>query len=778
MSSVRIAFAALLVIATIPADAQIRPRPGEPGPTRTPVVQQPLPRPRTACLIPAKGTAPTIIVVEPKGPWAATVSWSSPAWATGHRLTRATSPNGPWVEVVADSSRPAPQPTTSTSNTTTNATIIAGQRAITRATPNRGVAMGVTEVSLVATDTSTAPQHTYFYRVTAEFRKPGAECPDSADATSATSAAIQTPYANLMGFTANADVDYRRVFLAWDAPPRRPDQVIVRRNKVPDPTPQFVIKDGKYTYVDNTPVTPAAPPLYEVQAVYGNVSIYGGNLATVPKIWGFADLHVHHFANEGFGGIGIPFIPRDQVDLPGLRRAYEAGLRLIVMQAVNTEIFCRAASAPAEVITSIVPGANIPRPPLPCDDSGAIDRQVAAAKAFEASSGGWYKIVYTPAEARRAVVDGKLAVVLGIEVDNLLDCRFTGAVCQPDQLAPRLARLQQMGVRQVIPIHLSDNGFGGHALYDNRLIFNSKFLTGMYPAIRDCSSEGFEYRFVGADIQAQVASKYGALGTLAISPLAQSLPNSPAKAWCNAMGLTALGEQLIGELMSRKMLIDIDHMSALAADRTIQLAMQRQYPVLTSHSGYLDASLGAKRAEGQQTRARLAAIRQLRGVVAAIVDQGKTDGIASVAGVAGPIGAVQNNCSNSSRTWAQAYTVAALSGPVAFGSDFNGAPSMGPRFGAAGCEGDPTQSNAQDPATRVPNQVFAYKANGDSVPVSPRGALPDFNTAGLANIGLYPEFIADLRRIGITRAGLEPLFHSADAFISMWELIWMRDAVQ
>lgn len=783
MQSVRITLAALLVIGTVPAEAQIRPRPGEPGPTRTPVVPQQVPRPKTACVASAKGSAPTILSVVPKGPWATTITWSSPVWATGHYIARATTPNGPFVTIATDSSKPAPPQSTTTTTTTgttnvsPNVARIAGERVLTQATPSRAIDAGMTEREHTSSDMATAPQTTYYYRVTAQYRKPGAECPDSADAGSATSAAVTTPYANIMNFTAEAVGD-RHVHLSWDEPPRSADYVFVRRNKVPIPAPQFVLKDGKRTLVDETPVNAAAPPLYEVQAVYGNVSIHAAGVATVPKLWGFADLHVHQFADLGFGGIGIPTVPSGQVDLAGLKRAYEAGLRLIVMQAVNTELFCRAASAPAEVISSVLPGANVPKPPLPCDDAGAIDRQIAAAKALESSSGGWYDIVYTAAEARRAIGAGRLAVVLGVEVDNFLDCRANGpGACTPDQVAPRLAALHLKGVRQVIPIHLSDNGFGGHALYHDLFFFNNKFLTGSFPAIRECSSEGFQYRFrIASDATSWARNNFGDLGALAIAPLTSGLPASPANAWCNAKGLNPLGEILINELMSKKMLIDIDHLSALAADRTMQFAMQQRYPVLTSHSGFLDASVGAKRAEGQQTASRLAMIRQLGGVVGAIVDQGTTDGIASLGGAAGALGTVDNTCSNSSRTWAQAYLLAAQSGPVAFGSDFNGAPKMGGRFGAAGCENRPAEVARQDPASRVPDQVHAIRMFGPDAPVSPRASLglPDFNEVGLAHIGLYPEFIADLRNVGVTRAGLEPLFRSADAYVTMWERIELR----
>jgi hypothetical protein len=45
----------------------------------------------------------------------------------------------------------------------------------------------------------------------------------------------------------------------------------------------------------------------------------------------------------------------------------------------------------------------------------------------------------------------------------------------------------------------------------------------------------------------------------------------------------------------------------------------------------------------------------------------------------------------------------------------------------------------------------------------------DYNDDGLANIGLYPDFIQDLRSQGMSNADLNPLFRSAEAYIEMWE---------
>jgi len=38
----------------------------------------------------------------------------------------------------------------------------------------------------------------------------------------------------------------------------------------------------------------------------------------------------------------------------------------------------------------------------------------------------------------------------------------------------------------------------------------------------------------------------------------------------------------------------------------------------------------------------------------------------------------------------------------------------------------------------------------------------------MAHYGLLPDFLQDLRNVGLTEADLEPLFRSAEDFVRMW----------
>ena len=45
----------------------------------------------------------------------------------------------------------------------------------------------------------------------------------------------------------------------------------------------------------------------------------------------------------------------------------------------------------------------------------------------------------------------------------------------------------------------------------------------------------------------------------------------------------------------------------------------------------------------------------------------------------------------------------------------------------------------------------------------------DFNTDGMAHYGLMPDFLQDLRNVGLSPSSLTPLFRSAEDYIQMWE---------
>jgi microsomal dipeptidase-like Zn-dependent dipeptidase len=540
---------------------------------------------------------------------------------------------------------------------------------------------------------------------------------------------------------------------------------------------------------------------YAVTAVNGDAESapmpFGARVMTTApadaRIWGVADMHNHQFANLGFGskllfgesfstggiadalgwcddlhGIGgskdllgnvldgtvghlvggqpqFDGWPRwqththQQVYYEWLERAFLGGVKLMVMHAVSNEALCRTSDKS-----------------LSCNDMVAVDAQIAAAKHMEQHV-DWYRIAYSGAHARQIINSGRMAVVLGIEVDNLFNCG-AGGDCADDDVKRELERYYAAGVRHLLPIHVFNNGFGGTAAYNNAFNYGNKLVTGRFITPRDCSVEGYRFQLKPADnaLAAFLANLF-----FIFNPTPSGFLGD-----CNADGMTPLGESLIRKMMSRKMIIDIDHMSARTADRALELAESSAYPVVAGHTGFLETSVGVKKSEAQKSLAQMVRIASLGGLVAPILTQGNNKEIATFGS------AVANDCSNSSKTWAQAYLYAVnrmQGGAVGLGSDFNGLGGQpGPRFGDEACPGD---------------APIVKQFNGVPYPFAPHGKPGvirrsvvgertfDYNVDGLAHVGLIPDFIQDLKVIGLTDADLEPLFNSAEAYIALWERV-------
>ena len=183
-----------------------------------------------------------------------------------------------------------------------------------------------------------------------------------------------------------------------------------------------------------------------------------------------------------------------QAYIDWIYRAYQGGLRLVTCLAVNNELLA---------IKTSPDGTH--------DDKHAIQIQVAAMKEMaeyvdEQAGGpgkGWMQIVYSPEEARQIIGDNKLAVILGVEVDSLGNWRkpedldeLTGGDLEVARgvIGRELDWLYGLGVRQITPIHLTNNAFGGTAIYMRFLETVNMFVTGERWEVEDAWETGVRYR--------------------------------------------------------------------------------------------------------------------------------------------------------------------------------------------------------------------------------------------------------------------------------------------
>ena len=495
-------------------------------------------------------------------------------------------------------------------------------------------------------------------------------------------------------------------------------------------------------------------------------------------LWGYADLHAHLMAHLAFGGKafwGEPYDPgrpgaegmptalsscapihgglininpefghiagggwpefivwprfttliHQQAYIDWIYRAYQGGLRLITCLAVNNELLGAKSS-----------------PHLPHDDKTAILAQVAGMKEMAATlaaqAGGaekcWLQIVYSPEEARQVVSENRLAIILGVEVDSLGNWRRLSdleELCHGDLTLARqligqeLDWLFNLGVRQVTPIHLTNNAFGGTAIYMRFLETINVFVTGERWTFGNAWNTGVRYRLDhdGVDLVDEVERTAAVAGpriramhrqTLldhipGIRDLyeATELPKVQG-GHANTRGLNEYGHVLLEEMMARGMIIDVDHMSEKATDEALGIAEAHHYPVITSHSWFRDLLYSASLEfdplkqenygtsdvhkvahEAGKRGDQIERIGRLGGVVAPIINQGDIAGLRR--GLPEQEAKVPEPCAGSSTSWAQAYlyAVAKMGGRgVAIGTDINGAAALpGPRFGVCAAYG-------------------------------------------------------------------------------------------
>lgn len=479
-----------------------------------------------------------------------------------------------------------------------------------------------------------------------------------------------------------------------------------------------------------------------------------------------------------------------QVYYEWLKRAHDGGLRLMTMLAVNNEVLCG--------VSDQIRGYG-------CNDMPAVDRQIQAAKDLEAfidaQSGGpgqgWYRIAYSGAQARQIASQGKLAVVLGAEVPGIFGCK-KNAACTAASVKSELQRYYNLGIRHLFPTHIADNAFSGTALYTGAFDFVNKMISGDWWDAGGCDpNSGIDFHLKHRDDIQDLARR--AQSPAWNDPIAWAArwaglttqnapPPVPAGGNCNNRGLQPLGQVLVDEMMRLGMIIDVDHQSGRALDAILQRAGQARYPAIAmGHTGFIETGVvgstgETKRHEGNKTRAQVEALRALGGLPGVILHQGGSKEIVQYKRSDQTF--VPFVCGNSSEAWAQVYLYGvermqhastdrwpADPTAAAFGSDFNGFAGMpAPRFGGEKCHGDFPDAYVGPGRLRVQYPFTTHGPSGTSMDKLQVGnKLFDINEDGLANVGLYPDYIEELKKIGVRSNEIDPLFNSAEAYIRMWE---------
>ena len=401
-----------------------------------------------------------------------------------------------------------------------------------------------------------------------------------------------------------------------------------------------------------------------------------------------------------------------------LERTYRSGLRLVVNLSVDNSALC-----------FINPYKN-----QSCNEMEAVDRQIGDIYALQdyvdAQYGGpgegWFRIVRTPFQARRVINEGKLAVVMGIEVSEPFNCgiRNDAPQCTAASIEADFERYYGLGVRQMEMANKFDNALSGVA-FDNGtqgVIVNvgNRQATGRFWQMETCTSEPYDRQPTPVPAGSVLE---GVIRQVIPQGLLPVYPEGPV---CNPQGLTDLGERFLDGMMKRGMLFDPDHMSVRARKQALDYAEARGYGGLVSSHSWSD----------DQSYER-------------------------IYGLGGFVAAMKSDANNYLEKWREHRGFWKASGSkrpfaLGFADDMNGFSSQpGPRSDAAENPLPYPFTSPIDEGIQVDRQISGER-------------VFDLNQDGIDHFGLYADWVGDLQHVGGNRI-IEDMAGATDAYLETWE---------
>lgn len=440
-----------------------------------------------------------------------------------------------------------------------------------------------------------------------------------------------------------------------------------------------------------------------------------------------------------------------------IRRSWEGGQRVMVALSHNNRTL-------AELLGGGGPISGVR------NDKASSDLQIEEIKTLVAANSDFMAVARTPAELHSIVQGGRLAVVLGVEIDKIGDFD-TNAPPSTGLIDAEINDLYAQGVRYILPIHLTDNAFGDTAIYEPLFNIVNYRENGSFWTV-GCAAEADEIGFRSVSFPS------------ILNPfIPPGMPTPPTAPNClipkpvgpfftghintrTPNGLTSVGEYTLRALMRRGIIIDIDHMSNRAANRTLTIAngiAGGGYPVTSGHSGIRNRLIEERSAENSRTTTQLARIACLGGMFGL-----GTDGARAV---------------NWTTEYARGYDVMRR----AFAPNGvcpNADPLGGTSFLGLGTDANSLVKTPRPPTFEpggAPRFTDIYNPNNplnQGIPPlirSTEGTRTwDYNTNGVAHYGMFLDFLRDVRTLpaNTTMNGRQivddQMMFGAERFYRMW----------
>lgn len=451
-----------------------------------------------------------------------------------------------------------------------------------------------------------------------------------------------------------------------------------------------------------------------------------GSLDLIGNLYGYGD---PLFRYDTRGWPDFPFWPnREQKTHTGyywkwLERAWLSGQRMNVTLLVENEVLCNAQSI-------INPIGWLPHNSCNTMDSIRLQakRVYEMQNYIDAQYGGpgkgFFRVVTSPAQARQVIAQGKMAVVMGVEASETLNCGERD-FCNVSKVEQGLTELYNLGIRTIFPAHKSDNQLSGGKLENGFVNIGQALATGHYFESERCDAEtkGKDMES-GFPVIGEVPGVQTVLAQIGAAPSYDDHGDH-----CNTRGLTELGVYLVNRMIDLNMLIDLDHLSAKATGQALDILEARRYSgVVSSHSFMHRSKQGDLHNNFQR-------MLDLGGFAAQYMTNAD--------GARGAFGA-----------YLDAVEKTPYLPAVGLGTDTSGLSGQpGPR-GSAG------NAPLRYPYTTEFGLEFDQQVSGNRT--------FNLNNEGLAHYGLLPDLIADVRQRAGTRV-YDAIMRSAEGYLQMWE---------
>jgi hypothetical protein len=395
-----------------------------------------------------------------------------------------------------------------------------------------------------------------------------------------------------------------------------------------------------------------------------------------------------------------------------IERAWLGGLRLMVMSVNENRVLCELQ---ANRKTN-------------CDEMDTVRRGFKDIRELQryvdAQAGGpgkgFFQIVTDPFQARRVINEGKMAVVLEIEVSEPFGCRgWDTPTCDQAKVDKQLAEMYDLGVRSSLLLNKFDNPLTG-VRFDSGpvgILINggNRNSAGTFFSARTCTGKLHDN---------EIFTGYQGGSTLLDGLLTQvgvpsgTTPTYPPPPHCNTRGLTTLGKHLVNRMMDLHMIVNPDHMSQAAVDDTLTLLETRKYSGVISPHGWMDP--------------------------------GNWPRLWKLGGMAFPGHSTAAGYVKEWKKYRPQQT------PFAFGWGY------GADLGGLSHQPEPSKDGHID---------YPFKSYDGKVTFQPQKTGDrtfDYTKEGVSHYGLYADWFNDLQRLGGAQLASD-MWNGSEAYLQMWE---------